>query len=44
MRDLCWIPLPHPDLAYLAQGTDEFWAYIREMRWAQGYALLNRRR
>ena len=44
-RDLCdawWIALPHRDLAYLAQGTDEFWAYIREMRWAQGYALLNR--
>jgi tRNA-splicing ligase RtcB len=44
-RNLCemwWIPLPHSDLAYLAQGTDEFWAYIREMRWAQGYALLNR--
>jgi len=44
-RDLCatwWVPLPHDDLAYLAQGTDEFWAYIREMRWAQGYALLNR--
>ena len=37
-----WIELPHRDLAYLAQGTDEFWAYIREMRWAQGYALLNR--
>jgi tRNA-splicing ligase RtcB (3'-phosphate/5'-hydroxy nucleic acid ligase) len=44
-RTLCdtwWIQLPHADLAYLAQGTDEFWAYIREMRWAQGYALLNR--
>ncbi|GAA3526628.1 RtcB family protein [Nocardioides daeguensis] len=44
-RDLCakwWVDLPHPDLAYLAEGTDEFWAYIREMRWAQRYALLNR--
>lgn len=44
-RDLCekwWIPLPDKDLAYLAEGTDEFWAYIREMRWAQLYALLNR--
>jgi tRNA-splicing ligase RtcB len=44
-RELCeqwWIDLPHPDLAYLAQGTDEFWAYIRQMRWAQEYALLNR--
>ena len=35
-------PLPHKDLAYLAQGTDEFWAYIRQMRWAQHYALANR--
>lgn len=44
-RDLCekwWITLPDRDLAYLAEGTDEFWAYIREMRWAQRYALLNR--
>jgi tRNA-splicing ligase RtcB len=44
-RQLCeqwWIDLPHPDLAYLAEGTDEFWAYIRQMRWAQEYALLNR--
>ena len=44
-RKLCeqwWIELPHRDLAYLAQGTPEFWAYVREMRWAQHYALLNR--
>jgi len=44
-RDLCakwWIQLPDKDLAYLVEGTDEFWAYIREMRWAQHYALLNR--
>lgn len=44
-RDLCakwWIELPDKDLAYLAEGTDEFWAYVREMRWAQRYALLNR--
>jgi tRNA-splicing ligase RtcB len=44
-RTLCerwWIQLPHRDLAYLVEGTDEFWAYIREMRWAQTYALLNR--
>ena len=44
-RKMCeqwWVTLPHKDLAYLAQGTDEFWAYIREMRWAQEYALLNR--
>ncbi|WP_435771913.1 RtcB family protein [Nocardioides sp. SYSU DS0651] len=36
------IDLPHRDLAYLAEDTDEFWTYIREMRWAQHYALLNR--
>ena len=44
-RRLCerwWITLPHRDLAYLVEGTDEFWAYIRQMRWAQTYALLNR--
>ena len=37
-----WIELPDPDLAYLVEGTDEFWAYIRELRWAQHFALLNR--
>jgi tRNA-splicing ligase RtcB (3'-phosphate/5'-hydroxy nucleic acid ligase) len=37
-----WIVLPDPDLAYLAEGTDEFWSYIRELRWAQHFALLNR--
>jgi tRNA-splicing ligase RtcB len=37
-----WIDLPDPDLAYLVEGTDEFWAYIRELRWAQKFALLNR--
>lgn len=37
-----WVPLPHRDLAYLPEGTDEFWAYIRELRWAQQFALLNR--
>ena len=37
-----WIALPDPDLAYLAEGTDEFWTYIRELRWAQHFALLNR--
>jgi tRNA-splicing ligase RtcB (3'-phosphate/5'-hydroxy nucleic acid ligase) len=38
-----WIQLPDPDLAYLVEGTDEFWAYIRDLRWAQHFALLNRR-
>ncbi|WP_313600915.1 RtcB family protein [Aeromicrobium phoceense] len=44
-QDLCrkwWIDLPHPDLAYLVEGTEEFWAYISELRWAQEFALLNR--
>jgi tRNA-splicing ligase RtcB (3'-phosphate/5'-hydroxy nucleic acid ligase) len=44
-RKLCerwWITLPDPDLAYLVEGTDEFWAYIRDLRWAQKFALLNR--
>ena len=37
-----WIELPDPDLAYLVEGTPEFRAYIRELRWAQHFALLNR--
>lgn len=37
-----WIGLPNPDLAYLVEGTDEFDSYIREMLWAQKFALLNR--
>ncbi len=37
-----WVSLPDPDLAYLAEGTDEFSAYIRDLRWAQHFALLNR--
>ncbi|CAL4858958.1 RtcB family protein [Microbacterium sp. MM2322] len=37
-----WIDLPDRDLAYLVEGTDEFWTYIRELRWAQHFALLNR--
>jgi tRNA-splicing ligase RtcB len=42
LMDRYWIDLPDRDLAYLVEGTDEFWAYIRELRWAQHYALLNR--
>jgi tRNA-splicing ligase RtcB len=34
--------LPDPDLAYLEEGTPEFDAYIRDLRWAQHFALLNR--
>lgn len=37
-----WIDLPDPDLAYLVEGTDEFTAYIQQLRWAQKFALLNR--
>ena len=37
-----WITLPDPDLAYLAEGTREFWDYLRDLRWAQHFALLNR--
>jgi tRNA-splicing ligase RtcB len=36
------VELPDRDLAYLAEGTDEFWTYIRELRWAQHFALRNR--
>ena len=36
------VDLPHRDLAYLSEGTESFDAYVREMRWAQHYALLNR--
>jgi tRNA-splicing ligase RtcB len=37
-----WIRLPDDDLAYLPEQTSEFWAYIRDLRWAQHFALLNR--
>ncbi|HEY1973290.1 MAG TPA: RtcB family protein [Pseudonocardia sp.] len=36
------VPLPHRDLAYLPEGTDEFWAYLRDLRWAQAFAAANR--
>lgn len=36
------VDLPDRDLAYLVEGSEEFDAYIRELRWAQDYALLNR--
>lgn len=44
-RDICKaarVQLPDPDLAYLTEGTDEFTAYIRDLRWAQRFAWLNR--
>ena len=37
-----WISLPDPDLAYLVEGEPEFWEYLRDLRWAQHFALLNR--
>ena len=37
-----WIKLTDPDLAYLVEGTPEFTAYIRQLRWTQHFALLNR--
>jgi len=37
-----WIHLPDPDLAYLVEGEPEFWQYLRDLRWAQHFALLNR--
>jgi tRNA-splicing ligase RtcB (3'-phosphate/5'-hydroxy nucleic acid ligase) len=37
-----WISLPDPDLAYLVEDTAEFEAYIRDLRWAQHFAALNR--
>lgn len=36
--------LPDPDLAFLAQGTPEFAAYIRDLLWAQAYAFGSRQR
>jgi tRNA-splicing ligase RtcB len=36
------VHLPDRDLAYLVEGSAEFDAYIRHLRWAQHYALLNR--
>jgi tRNA-splicing ligase RtcB len=37
-----FIDLPDPDLAYFAEGTDRFIAYIDDMQWAQNYAWANR--
>ena len=37
-----FITLPNPDLAYLVEGTPEFDKYIREMNWAQEFAMYNR--
>ncbi len=37
-----FIDLPDPDLAYLAQNTQEFKDYIHDLHWAQKYAMANR--
>ena len=37
-----FISLPDPALAYLIEGTPEFDEYIRDLLWAQQFALLNR--
>ena len=39
-----FIDLPDPDLAYLVEGTLEFGDYIRDMLWAQAYAMGSRQR
>lgn len=44
-QDICkahFIELADPDLAYLVEGTEDFNDYIRDMRWAQHFAMLNR--
>jgi tRNA-splicing ligase RtcB len=44
LADKYFITLPHRDLAYLAEGTTEFDAYVAAVGWAQDYAMLNRER
>lgn len=38
------IQLEDPNLAYLEEGTQEFDAYLADLRWAQAYAFGNRER
>lgn len=37
-----FVDLPNPDLAYLPEGTPEFTEYLRDLVWAQAFALKNR--
>lgn len=37
-----YIDLPHRDLAYLVEGTQQFSRYIKELNWAQDFAAQNR--
>jgi tRNA-splicing ligase RtcB (3'-phosphate/5'-hydroxy nucleic acid ligase) len=42
-RKLCErVPLPDRDLAFLTEGTPQFDHYLRDLRWAQRFAFLNR--
>jgi tRNA-splicing ligase RtcB len=36
------IALPDRDLAYLSEGTEELENYLRDLKWAQNFARLNR--
>lgn len=38
-----FIGLPDPDLAYFAQGTQEFTDYVSDVKWCQDYAFNNRK-
>jgi tRNA-splicing ligase RtcB (3'-phosphate/5'-hydroxy nucleic acid ligase) len=38
-----FIELPHRDLAYFPEDTDDFRSYVEAVGWAQNYALENRR-
>jgi tRNA-splicing ligase RtcB len=42
LMDLRQVPLKDRDLAYLPEETPEFQDYIRDLLWAQDYALANR--
>ncbi len=37
-----FIQLPNQDLAYLAEGSDDFDDYVQSVEWAQDYAFKNR--
>jgi tRNA-splicing ligase RtcB len=37
-----FVSLPDPDLAYFAAGTPDYDAYLRDLLWAQDYAIVNR--
>jgi tRNA-splicing ligase RtcB len=42
VMDFCKIPLKDRDLAYLPEPSQEFRNYIRDLLWAQDFALSNR--